>query len=96
MNQTAVIFGVLVAAFLFYVTTRGDLPRWLGLFGLASSGGSAGGQLGSSPYPGVGTSPAALGMPGLPALPSILGTLNPAAGLGNLAGGIIGGALGSN
>ena len=36
-NQTAFIFGVIGIAFLIYVTIKGDLPKWLGLLGLAPS-----------------------------------------------------------
>lgn len=36
-NQTAFIFGVVAVAFLIYVTIKGDLPKWLGLLGLAPS-----------------------------------------------------------
>lgn len=32
MNNTAILFGVLFLAFVFFATARGDLPKWLGLF----------------------------------------------------------------
>ncbi len=35
-SQTAFIFAVLGFAFLFYITIRGDLPKWLGVFGFAT------------------------------------------------------------
>ena len=41
------MFGALLFAFLFYITTNGDLPKWLGLLGLA----------GSSPSPVASTTP---------------------------------------
>ena len=37
VNNTAWLFFVLVLAFLFFVTVRGDLPKWLGLLGLGGS-----------------------------------------------------------
>ena len=50
MNQTAFTFGALAFAFLVFITIRGDLARWLGVFGLAG-----GGALAPSPVgPGVG------------------------------------------
>ena len=36
-SQTAFIFGVLAFAFLLFVTIRGHLPKWLGLFGFGGS-----------------------------------------------------------
>jgi len=41
MRQSNVIFGAIVFAFLVYITTRGQLPAYLGLF--RSRGGSGGG-----------------------------------------------------
>lgn len=32
MKQSTVIFGVLIFAFVVFVTMRGDLPSWLALF----------------------------------------------------------------
>ena len=40
-SQTAFIFGVLGFAFVFYVTLRGHLPKWLGLLGLGGAAGTA-------------------------------------------------------
>ena len=37
INNTAWLFFILAAAFVFFVTVRGDLPKWLGLFGLGGS-----------------------------------------------------------
>lgn len=37
VNNTAYLFFVLALAFLFYITVRGDLGKWLGLIGLAGS-----------------------------------------------------------
>lgn len=34
MSQTGVLFGALLLAFLVFVTMRGDLGKWLGLFGI--------------------------------------------------------------
>ena len=36
-SQTAFIFGVVGLLFLVYITLRGDLPKWLGLFGFGSA-----------------------------------------------------------
>lgn len=37
MNNTSFLFGAVAFAFLFFITARGDLPAWLGVFGLAGS-----------------------------------------------------------
>lgn len=37
ISQTAFIFAAVGFAFLFFVTIRGDLPKWLGLLGLAGT-----------------------------------------------------------
>jgi hypothetical protein len=41
INQTSFMFGACLFAFLFYITARGDLAKWLGLLGLAGSGNAA-------------------------------------------------------
>ena len=56
-NQTAFIFGVVAVAFLIYVTIKGDLPKWLGLLGLAPSSPSSSSGLSS---PGTGQSASAV------------------------------------
>ena len=38
ISQTAFIFATVAFAFLFYITVRGDLAKWLGLFGLGGGG----------------------------------------------------------
>jgi hypothetical protein len=38
VNQTSFLWGTLVFAFLFFVTVRGDLGKWLGLLGFAGTG----------------------------------------------------------
>ncbi len=72
-NQTGFMFVAIGLAFLFFITARGDLAKWLGAFGLA--GGTAGtatpsasaaGASGLSGVPAVGLQP-------LPALPGLLG-----------------------
>jgi hypothetical protein len=35
MSQTSFVFGVVFVAFLIFITLRGDLAKWLGVFGLA-------------------------------------------------------------
>jgi len=70
INNTAYLFFVLALAFLFYITVKGDLAKWLGLLGL---GGSA--RPAAAPSQSVGTPAAA---PGLPALPAT--TASPQAG----------------
>ena len=67
INNTAYLFFVLALAFIVYITTKGDLPKWLGLFGL---GGSPAGATAASPA-STGTPAAASGLPGLPGLPTI-------------------------
>jgi hypothetical protein len=54
-NQTAFIFGVIAVAFLIYVTIKGDLPKWLGLLGLAPSSASASSGLASPNSQGGGS-----------------------------------------
>lgn len=49
VNQTSLLFGALLFAFLFFITTRGELAKWLGIFGLAGSASTVGGQI---PTPG--------------------------------------------
>jgi hypothetical protein len=73
VNQTALLFGAVAFAFVFFVTIRGDLGKWLGLFGLAKGAASpAPSPSGGAPVgtPGVG------GLPATPALPSIGGLTN--------------------
>ena len=66
VNNTAYLFFVLALAFLFFVTIKGDLPKWLGLLGL-----------GGSPAGAAATSPASTGapatgnLPGLPGIPTL-------------------------
>ena len=67
VNNTAYLFFVLALAFIVYITVKGDLPKWLGLFGLASSATPQGAATGSA----AGTPAVASGLPGLPAIPSI-------------------------
>jgi hypothetical protein len=63
VNQTSFLFGAVFFAFLFFVTVRGDLGKWLGLLGLAGGGATT---------PNAGASlPAAPSLPGLPGLPQI-------------------------
>jgi hypothetical protein len=64
INNTAYLFFVLALAFLFYITVKGDLPKWLGLLGLGGSAAK------SAPAPAVsGTAAAAPGLPALPGTP---------------------------
>lgn len=83
INNTAWLFFILAAAFLFYVTIKGDLPKWLGLFGLAP--GKAAPAAGSSSTAGPAAGfPNMLGgriggnlqPPALPALPNITGAID--------------------
>jgi hypothetical protein len=67
INNTAYLFFVLALAFIVYITVKGDLPKWLGLFGL---GGTPAGATGSNPV-ATGTPSVAGGLPGLPGLPSL-------------------------
>ena len=41
INQTSFMFGAVLFAYLFFITTRGDLGKWLGLLGLAGVTGAA-------------------------------------------------------
>jgi len=51
ISQTAFVFAVLATAFLIFVTLRGDLPKWLGLFGIGKpvTAPAAPGSMGSLP-----------------------------------------------
>jgi hypothetical protein len=70
IDNTSFVFFVLTAAFVFFVTVRGDLPKWLGLFGLANSGTTtAQPSAASSGVPAIG------GLPALPALSPIGDTM---------------------
>lgn len=70
INQTSFMFGAVLFAFLFFITVRGDLAKWLGLLGLG----------GSSKGLGVGTAVAQnsiqanTGLPSLAGLPAIPNT----------------------
>ena len=77
VNNTAWLFFILAAAFLFYVTIKGDLPKWLGLFGLAPSTGAAAPSASSTGAAGGGL-PNVLGgaAPHLPGLPNITGAVD--------------------
>lgn len=69
INNTAYLFFALVAAFLFFVTLRGDLGKWLGLLGLA--GGTTASTAAPAATPNAaGAAPSA---PALPSIPSVLG-----------------------
>jgi len=57
VNPTSLMFGAVLFAFLFYITVRGDLAKWLGLLGLA-------GSTPANAAPAVNTG-ATYGMPGL-------------------------------
>lgn len=35
LSQTSFVFAVVFVAFLIFITLRGDLAKWLGVFGLA-------------------------------------------------------------
>lgn len=89
-SQTAFIFAVIAFAFLVYVTIRGDLPKWLGLFGFGGAAGGLGGlsqSLASSAFSAPGTNTAGAALPDVlsggfgsnvvpfPSLPK-LGTVN--------------------
>lgn len=68
INNTAYLFFVLVLAFLFYVTLRGDLGKWLGLLGLSRTAAPA-------PQGAAGTPSLGGGLPGLPAIGSTVSPL---------------------
>lgn len=79
INQTSFMFGAIMFAYLFFVTVRGDLAKWLGLLGLAGSNGT-----GSAAGAPLATVPAAQSpLAGAPALPAI-----PGLGTGSGAGGM--------
>lgn len=65
INQTSFMFGAVLFAFLFFITVRGDLAKWLGLLGLAGSGAGsvASGSL-STVAPSA--APGSNGLPGIP------------------------------
>lgn len=35
MSQSTILFGALVAAFVIFITVRGELPEYMGVVGLA-------------------------------------------------------------
>lgn len=63
VNNTAFLFGMVVLAFVIWVTAKGDLPKWLGLLGLGQTTAAA------SP-----SGTPSNGLSGLPAIPSIAQT----------------------
>lgn len=63
VNQTTVVFATLGLAYVFFVTVRGDLGKWLGLVGLAGWGNKAGSTASTGK-----TGSTALTLPALPAL----------------------------
>lgn len=76
IGQTGFVFAVVGFAWVFYITTRGDLPKWLGLLGLAggsskaptaSQGGTTISGAGLPALPGLATIPA---LPGVSAIPT--------------------------
>ena len=71
IGQTGFVFAVVGFAWVFYITTRGDLPKWLGLLGLAGGSSKAGGTV-AGPAPASGL-PALPGIQPLPALPGVSG-----------------------
>lgn len=64
ISQTAFLFAALGFAFLFYVTIKGDLPKWLGLLGLAgtASGAAPGLAVPAATAPATPTAPATQGL----------------------------------
>ena len=73
INQTSFLFGAILFAFLFFITVRGDLAKWLGLLGLANTSGSAA-SVGNTVTPSLSATPSlnaqlpnigAIGLPGL-------------------------------
>jgi hypothetical protein len=71
VNQTSFLFGALFFAFLFFVTVRGDLGKWLGLLGLAGSTGQAGGASLTAQTQAAATANVTSGSAGIPALPNL-------------------------
>jgi hypothetical protein len=101
INQTSFMFGAIVFAFLFFITTRGDLGKWLGLLGLANVKGKTAPattpNLSQSSSITAPNNSAGLSLPGVPAsqsnmLASASGSISGiASGLTGGAGGILGG-----
>jgi hypothetical protein len=87
INNTAYLFFVLFGAFIVFITIRGDLPKWLGLLGLAGS-------------PSGGTTTAnttsANGPPTPPSTPNLLGNASSDASSANTYGGVISTATPNN
>ncbi len=83
LNWTSVVFGALAFAFLFFVTVRGDLAKFLGIFGLSGTqgAGAQGGTLGNITGSGQGSS----------LFPNVTGS-GSAGQLGNITGASIGNA----
>lgn len=63
MPQSNVIFGFLFAAFLIFITSRGELPDYANIFfGSAKSGGSGGAGEGATNAPKTDAAPALSGL----------------------------------
>ena len=75
INNTAYLFFVLALAFIFYITIKGDLPKWLGLFGLGGkpTGSATASPAASTPATNSSTAPNVLGgaAPTYAALPAL-------------------------
>jgi hypothetical protein len=95
-DQTAFTFGALLFAWLLFITMRGDLARWLGVFGLAgSSGGSPSGALPVTPATQLATPGSGLTIPGIPDLPALPTLGGSGAGSSLTVPSIVGGVSGT-
>lgn len=65
INQTTWLFACVIGAWVFYITARGDLAKWLGLFGISGKSANVNSN-GSGNY----NLPA---LPNLPGVPSLAG-----------------------
>lgn len=75
ISQTAFIFGAVGFMFLVFITLRGDLPKWLGLLGLARSAAPSTGQIGSvsaSPPSGMASASNVVQFPTPPQLGTVI------------------------
>jgi hypothetical protein len=70
MSQTSFIFASVFVAYLVFITLRGDLAKWLGVFGFSSGGGAPSGSTPSGTA-ATGTMGSSSGLPPLSPLPPL-------------------------
>lgn len=71
VNQTSFLFGAVLFAYLFFITVRGDLAKWLGLLGLSGSGSGVGTAVSQNSVTANQGLPSLSGLPALPQVPGV-------------------------